>query len=171
MGIPDLSPEKPVCGSRSKLEPDMKQWTGSKLGKEYVKTVYCYPAFLTYPLQYSCLDTSENADPMSGADGERTGALPAGAGSQAAPSEVGSMGGAGLPSLPFSAAVKSCLFPSCQLREDLASQVASVWKVLIFLPLNSLNHHPTSLARWRRCLIWPHLCPLAGTPRPQSPVS
>ena len=105
---------------------------------------------------------------MSGADGERTGALPAGAGSQAAPSEVGSMGGAGLPSLPFSAAVKSCLFPSCQLREDLASQVASVWKVLIFLPLNSLNHHPTSLARWRRCLIWPHLCPLAGTPRPQS---
>ena len=30
------------------LEPDMKQWTGSKLGKEYVKTVYCHPAYLTY---------------------------------------------------------------------------------------------------------------------------
>ena len=37
---PDLSPKKPVCGSRRKLEPDMKQWTGSKLGKEYVKAVY-----------------------------------------------------------------------------------------------------------------------------------
>ena len=59
-------------------------------------------------------------------------------------------------------------FPSCQLREDFASQVASMWKVLIFLSLNSLNHHPTSLARWRRCLIWPHLCPLAGTPCPHS---
>ena len=30
-------PEKPVYRPRSKqLEPDMKQWTGSKLGKEYV---------------------------------------------------------------------------------------------------------------------------------------
>ena len=26
------------------LEPDMKQSTGSKLGKEYDKVVYCYPA-------------------------------------------------------------------------------------------------------------------------------
>ena len=26
----------------------MEQWTGSKLGKEYVKTVYCHPAYLTY---------------------------------------------------------------------------------------------------------------------------
>ena len=30
------------------LEPDMKQQTGSKLGKEYVKAVYCHPAYLTY---------------------------------------------------------------------------------------------------------------------------
>ena len=29
-------------------EPDMEQWTGSKLGKEYVKAVYCHPAYLTY---------------------------------------------------------------------------------------------------------------------------
>ena len=28
--------------------------TGSKLGKEYVKTVYCYPACLTYMLCTSC---------------------------------------------------------------------------------------------------------------------
>ena len=27
---------------------DMKQWTGSKLGKGYVKAVYCHPAYLTY---------------------------------------------------------------------------------------------------------------------------
>ena len=26
----------------------MKQWTGSKLRKEYVKAVYCHPAYLTY---------------------------------------------------------------------------------------------------------------------------
>ena len=30
------------------LESDMEQWTGSKLGKEYDKTVYCHPAYLTY---------------------------------------------------------------------------------------------------------------------------
>ena len=29
------------------LEPDMEQQTGSKLGKEYVKAVYCHPAYLT----------------------------------------------------------------------------------------------------------------------------
>ena len=27
-------------------EPDMEQWTGSKLGKEYVKAVYCHPVYL-----------------------------------------------------------------------------------------------------------------------------
>ena len=33
---------------KQQLEPDMEQRTGSKLGKEYVKAVYCYPAYLTY---------------------------------------------------------------------------------------------------------------------------
>ena len=33
---------------KQQLEPDMEQWTGSKLGKEYVKSVYCYPAYLIY---------------------------------------------------------------------------------------------------------------------------
>ena len=32
---------------KQKLEPDMKQQTGSKLGKEYVKAVYCHRAYLT----------------------------------------------------------------------------------------------------------------------------
>ena len=30
------------------LEPDTEKWTGSKLGKEYLKAVYCHPAYLTY---------------------------------------------------------------------------------------------------------------------------
>ena len=34
--------------STSKLEPDVEQQTGSKSGKEYVKAVYCHPAYLTY---------------------------------------------------------------------------------------------------------------------------
>ena len=34
--------------SKHQLEPDMEQKTGSKLGKEYIKAVYCHPAYLTY---------------------------------------------------------------------------------------------------------------------------
>ena len=30
------------------LELDMEQQTGSKLGKEFIKAVYCHPAYLTY---------------------------------------------------------------------------------------------------------------------------
>ena len=33
---------------KHQLELDMEQQTGSKLGKEYIKTVYCHPAYLTY---------------------------------------------------------------------------------------------------------------------------
>ena len=36
------------------LEPVMEQWTGSKLGKEYVKAVYCHPVYLTYMQHTSC---------------------------------------------------------------------------------------------------------------------
>ena len=39
---------------QQQLEPDMEQQTGSKLGKEYVKAVYCYPAYLTYMHSTSC---------------------------------------------------------------------------------------------------------------------
>ena len=39
---------------KQQLEPDMEQWTGSKLGKEYVKAVYCHPAYLTYMQSTSC---------------------------------------------------------------------------------------------------------------------
>ena len=33
---------------KQQLEPDMEQQTGSKFRKEYVKAVYCHPAYLTY---------------------------------------------------------------------------------------------------------------------------
>ena len=33
---------------KQQLEQDRKQQTGSKLGKEFVKAVYCHPAYLTY---------------------------------------------------------------------------------------------------------------------------
>ena len=32
---------------KQQLQPDMEQWIGSKLGKEYDKAVYCHPAYLT----------------------------------------------------------------------------------------------------------------------------
>ena len=32
---------------KQQLELDREQWTGSKLGKEYVKAIYCHPAYLT----------------------------------------------------------------------------------------------------------------------------
>ena len=41
-----LPPEKSVCWSKQQLEPDMEQRTGSKLGKEYIKAVYCHPAYM-----------------------------------------------------------------------------------------------------------------------------
>ena len=33
---------------KEQLKLDMEQQTGSKSGKEYVKIVYCHPAYLTY---------------------------------------------------------------------------------------------------------------------------
>ena len=52
---------------KEQLKLDMEQQTGSKLGKEYIKAVYCHPAYLTSmqstsgegngtPLQYFCLE-------------------------------------------------------------------------------------------------------------------
>ena len=36
------------------FELDMKQWIASKLGKEYIKAVYCHLAYLTYMQSTSC---------------------------------------------------------------------------------------------------------------------
>ena len=57
MGIPDHL----TCLLRNlyqvkkqQLELDMEQWTGSKFGKDYIKAVYCHPAYLTYRQNISC---------------------------------------------------------------------------------------------------------------------
>ena len=39
---------------KQQMELEMEQQTGSKSGKEYVKTVYCHPAYLTYMQSTSC---------------------------------------------------------------------------------------------------------------------
>ena len=39
---------------KQQLEPDMEQWTGSKLGKEYNKTLCGHPVYLTYMQSTSC---------------------------------------------------------------------------------------------------------------------
>ena len=39
---------------KEKLVLDMEQWTGSKLGKEYIKAIYCHPAYLAYMQITSC---------------------------------------------------------------------------------------------------------------------
>ena len=39
---------------KQQLEPDMEQETGSKLGKEYVKAIYCHPDCLTSMQSTSC---------------------------------------------------------------------------------------------------------------------
>ena len=53
MGIPD----HPTCLLRNlyagqEATVHVEQWTGSKLGKEYIKAVYCHPAYLTYNAEY-----------------------------------------------------------------------------------------------------------------------
>ena len=40
---------------KQELELEMEQWTGLKLGKEYVKALYCHPAYLT-PMQSTSCD-------------------------------------------------------------------------------------------------------------------
>ena len=51
MGIPDhltcLLKNLYAC-QEQQLKPEVEQWTGSKLGKEYVKAEYCHPSYLVY---------------------------------------------------------------------------------------------------------------------------
>ena len=51
MGIPDHFTcllRNLYAGQETTVRTDMEQQTGSKLGKEYLKAVYCHPAYLTY---------------------------------------------------------------------------------------------------------------------------
>ena len=48
MGIPDNLTyllRNLYARQKQQLEPDMEQWTGSKSGKEYVRSVFCHPAY------------------------------------------------------------------------------------------------------------------------------
>ena len=49
MGISDWPASSEICMQvkKQQLELGMEQQAGSKLGKEYVKAVYCYPDYLT----------------------------------------------------------------------------------------------------------------------------
>ena len=51
--LPYLPPKKSVCRSRSD-RTGHGTWTGSKLGKEYIKAVYCHLAYFTYMQSTSC---------------------------------------------------------------------------------------------------------------------
>ena len=44
---------------KQQLELKMEQWTGSKLGKEHVKALYCHPAYLTYIMRNARLDEAQ----------------------------------------------------------------------------------------------------------------
>ena len=57
MGIPDQLTcllRNLYAGQEQQFEPDMEQWTGSKLGKEYIKAVYYHLAYLTSMQSTSC---------------------------------------------------------------------------------------------------------------------
>ena len=57
LGIPDhLTCLLKICMQvkKQQLELDMEKQTVSKLEKEYVKAVYCHPAYLTYMQSISC---------------------------------------------------------------------------------------------------------------------
>ena len=56
MGIPDhlTCLLRNLYAGQEATELVMEQWTGSKLRKEYIKTVYCHPAYLIYMQSTSC---------------------------------------------------------------------------------------------------------------------
>ena len=63
VGIPDhlTCLLRSLPAGQEETELDMEQWTGSKLGKEYVKAVYCHLAYLyaEYIVQNAALDETQ----------------------------------------------------------------------------------------------------------------
>ena len=45
---------KKKMSKKQQIDLDMEQWTGSKLGKEFIKVPYCHPTYLTYMQSTSC---------------------------------------------------------------------------------------------------------------------
>ena len=63
MGIPDHLTcllRNLHAGQEARLEQDMEKWTGSTLRKEYIKAVYCHPAYLGYMQSTSCEISGQN---------------------------------------------------------------------------------------------------------------
>ena len=56
MGIPDHLTHllSNLYASQEDTVLDMEQWPSSKLGKEFIKTAYCHPVYLTYMQSTSC---------------------------------------------------------------------------------------------------------------------
>ena len=57
MGIPDYLTcllRNLYAAQKQQLEMNVEQWIGSKLGKEYVKDIYCHPAYLASMRSTSC---------------------------------------------------------------------------------------------------------------------
>ena len=56
MGIPDhlTCLLRNLYEGEEATERDMEHQTGSKLGKEYIKAIYCHPAYLSYMQNTSC---------------------------------------------------------------------------------------------------------------------
>ena len=56
MGMPEHCtwPLRNLYAGQEATEQDMEKWTGSKLGKEHVKAVYCHPAYSTNMQTTSC---------------------------------------------------------------------------------------------------------------------
>ena len=51
---------------KQQLEPDMEQWTGSKLGKKYVKTVYLFNLYAKYIMRDAGLEEAQAGIKISG---------------------------------------------------------------------------------------------------------
>ena len=59
---PDLPTEKSVMlVKKQQLELAMEQQTSSKLGKEYIKAIFCHPPYLTYMQSTSCCTSVDEA--------------------------------------------------------------------------------------------------------------
>ena len=53
-------------GQETTVRSDKEQWTGTKLGKEYVKAVYYYPAYFTYIMSNDRLDEAQTVIKIAG---------------------------------------------------------------------------------------------------------
>ena len=65
-GLPQSSVVKNMPAKKQHLELDMEQQSGSKLGKEYNKAVYCHPAYAEYIMTNARLDEAQAGIKIAG---------------------------------------------------------------------------------------------------------